>query len=80
MQFSGVVILSLPAASRRSEGSQATNSLGEPSVEILSGVTKSPPLKFRRAQNQARDDAQVHLLARIIELRLQNLRIVELFL
>src|SRR5713226_3251427 len=38
------------------------------------------PLKFRCAQNQTSNYAQIHLLARIVELGLQNLRIIELFL
>src|SRR2546426_2962287 len=43
-------------------------------------ASSSPSLKFRRAQHQSRDHAQIHLLARIIELGLQDLRIIELFL
>src|SRR5204863_922540 len=38
------------------------------------------PLKFRRAQHQSCDDAEIHLLARIVELRLQNLRVIQLLL
>src|SRR5207247_2620300 len=37
------------------------------------------PLKFRRSQNQSGNDAEIHLLVRIVELRLQNLRVIELF-
>src|SRR5438309_1785370 len=35
-------------------------------------------LKFRGAQHQPGDDAQIHLLARIIKLGLQDLRVIEL--
>src|SRR5712664_1240419 len=42
--------------------------------------SKSAALKFRSAQHQPGNDAQINLLARIIELGLQNLRIIELFL
>jgi hypothetical protein len=38
------------------------------------------PLKFGRAQHQPCDNAEIHLLAGIIELGLKNLRIIELFL
>src|SRR6266567_8908907 len=41
---------------------------------------KLPPLKFRRAEHQPGDNSHVHLPARIIELRLQHLRVVELLL
>src|SRR5439155_17757029 len=44
------------------------------------GLSSLSPLKFRRAQHQPRDDAEIHLLARIVELRLQNLWTTELFL
>ena len=35
---------------------------------------------FRSAKHQARDYSQIHLLARIVKLGLQNLRVIELFL
>src|SRR6267378_5283620 len=56
------------------------------SAEILrfaqddSRISKLAALKFRSAQHQPGDHAQIHLLAQIIELGLQNLRIIELFL
>src|SRR6266446_5036085 len=45
-----------------------------------SDLSHLSPLKFRRAQHQTCDDAKIHLLARIVELRLQNLRTIELLL
>src|SRR5207244_1446110 len=41
---------------------------------------KSPPLKFRRAQHQSRHHSHVHSLHRIVQLRLHNLRILNLLL
>src|SRR5215469_13784122 len=40
----------------------------------------SAALKFRRAQHQTRDHAEIHLLARIVQLRLQHLWTVQLLL